>query len=301
MRLIFFSASDFGLRCLESILKLDKIQIVGVVTVCNNIVISNKKKMENIHYVSFDNIAVKYKIPILYIDGKMGQEKYIQWIKNKRPDFGLAAGWYKKIPQSILNIPPKGLAGIHGSLLPQYRGGAPLVWAMIQGEESTGVSLFYFTEGIDEGDIIAQRSFKIYDNDYIHDVYNRMERYSFEMLKEELPKIADGKMNAWKQNFSGQTKVWPMRNPDDGLINWSQSAEQIYNFIRAQSKPYPGAFTYINNRKVYIWRSKPVSHIENIRMMDREFRSLIDLEATTSFAVTTGQGILEISDFSCEK
>lgn len=301
MRIIFFSASNFGLACLKVISKIEEIQIVGIVTTLNDIIITNGKRMENIHHVLFDEEADKYGIPILHISGSMEQKEYIQWMEEKKMDFGLAIGWYKKIPKVILDIPKKGLAGIHGSLLPQYRGGAPLVWAMIQGEKMTGVSLFYFTEGIDEGDIIAQRSFEIKYSDYISDIYKRMEWHAIEILKTELPNISNNTINTWKQPVSEPIKVWPMRSPEDGIINWEQSAEQIYNFIRAQSRPYPGAYTYMNHTKVHIWKSKVIESIGNNELNHCKCGDMIKCETGFGFLAVTGSGILKVEDYTIDE
>jgi methionyl-tRNA formyltransferase len=178
--------------------------------------------------------------------------KYTGTVMDIKPDLILAIGWYYMIPDQMMKLAGKGAIGIHGSLLPKYRGNAPFVWAMINGEKETGISLFYFEKGIDEGDIIAQKKIPIGEKETIRDILNKARGSSVEILLEYLPKIADGTAPRIPQDNS-QATLFPKRTPDDGLIDWSWDAKRIHDFIRAQTKPYPGAFTYINNKKVIIW------------------------------------------------
>ena len=156
------------------------------------------------------------------------------------------------IPDAILKLAKKGAMGIHGSLLPKYRGNAPFVWAMINGEKETGVSLFYFEKGIDEGDIVARKEFPIEENETIKDVLEKARTASVDILLEYLPMIANGTAPKIPQDHS-QATIFPKRTPEDGLIDWSWNAKRIKDFIRAQTKPYPGAFTIINNKKIVLW------------------------------------------------
>jgi methionyl-tRNA formyltransferase len=156
------------------------------------------------------------------------------------------------LPGKIRKLTPKGCVGIHASLLPKYRGGAPINWAIINGEKKSGISLFYLGDGVDNGDIISQRSFPISDTDSCKEVYDKATRVSIEILKIALPKLAAGTANRIPQNESEAT-WFPQRNPSDGRIDWRWNGRTIYNFIRAQTKPYPGAFTYLRHEKITIW------------------------------------------------
>lgn len=134
----------------------------------------------------------------------------------------------------------------------EIQGGAPLVWAMINGERSAGTTLFFMDGGVDSGDIIAQRRFKIFKTDTIADVYKRANENALQMLEESLPLLEQGAVRRVPQDDSKATH-FPQRFPEDGLINWSKPVSDIKNFIRAQTRPYPGAFTRINGKKVVIW------------------------------------------------
>ncbi len=253
MRIVFFGASELGYDCCESIIQAG-MDVVGVFTIEQNFKISYSpdKPVKNYLFKDFGQLGKEYNIPVFTINGDL--KDYYEELKELKPDFILAVGWYYMIPPKMLNLAVKGGGGIHGSLLPKYRGNAPFVWAMINGESETGVSFFYFSDGVDTGDIIAQERFRIANEDTIANVLYNAKQASIKILSEHLPLIANGTADRLKQNHSNAT-YYPKRSPEDGEINWNWNSEQIRNFIRAQTKPYPGAFTIINGKKITIWEA----------------------------------------------
>ena len=145
--------------------------------------------------------------------------------------------------------------GLHASLLPAYSGGAPLVWSIINGEKKTGISFFIMEEEIDSGNLIAQKETPINFYDTIAILYKRIEQLGIEILVEQLPKIVKGEAIYTPQDNTNRT-IYPQRKPEDGKINWHNTAYEIYNFIRAQTKPYPCAFSFLKNTKLKILDSK---------------------------------------------
>lgn len=251
MKIVFFGASELGYDCCESLIK-EGHQVVTIFTIEQEFKISYSPDapVKNYLFKDFRQLGDKYNIPTYVINGDL--KDYYQQLKNIQPDFILAIGWYYMIPQKMLGLAVKGGAGIHASLLPKYRGNAPLVWAIINGEKETGISFFYFSEGTDEGDIIAQETFLIEETDTIKDVLEKAKNASLQILRDYIPQIAINTAPRIKQDHSKAT-VYPKRCPDDGLINWDWDVKRIKNFIRAQTKPYPGAFTYIGGKRVTIW------------------------------------------------
>lgn len=154
------------------------------------------------------------------------------------------------IPECLRMVAPA--VGLHASLLPDYSGGAPLVWAMINGERQTGITLFQMSDGVDDGPIYGQVATEISASDTIATLYARIEGLGLLLLREYLPRIAQGGAKPHVQ-YEENRRVFPQRCPDDGVIDWGQSATKVYDFIRAQTKPYPGAFSFIHGRKVIIW------------------------------------------------
>jgi methionyl-tRNA formyltransferase len=192
-------------------------------------------------YADLHKICEENSIPLIVLTSSENYsiKRYVNEIQSIKPDIILAIGWYYKIPKSILDIPKYGTWGIHASLLPKYAGGAPLVWAIINGEKETGVTLFRLDEGMDSGDIIYQKKFIIKQQDTIKEVYNKAIKVSKEIL---IKALKDPDNIVFKPQDKNKLEYWPQRSPENGLIDFSRPGIEIYNFIRAQVPPYPGAF-----------------------------------------------------------
>lgn len=213
-------------------------------------------KVKNSNYANLKDIADNYSIPIFEVESKAGMrlENYQDHISEMGIELLLVLGWYYMIPRSVREILLYGAWGIHASLLPKYAGGAPLTWAIINGEQETGVTLFRMDDGVDDGDIIAQESFEIAFDDTIKDVYLKAERASKTVLSNTLGDI--GAIEFTPQDKS-RIEVFPQRSPDDGEIDWNLPARDLYNFIRAQSSPYPGAFVRtVDGKKLIIEKAR---------------------------------------------
>jgi methionyl-tRNA formyltransferase len=179
-------------------------------------------------------------------------EKYL-------PQLCLVVGWYWILKKEVLDLVPSGWLGIHASLLPAYRGGAPLVWAIINGEKFSGVSLFYFDEGMDSGDIVAQKQFSISATDSIKNVLDKATENSINLISENYLTLLEGKTKRYAQDHT-QATYFPMRTPEDGRINWNWENKYIYNFIRAQTHPYPGAYCFLpNQKKMNVWKAEIIN------------------------------------------
>lgn len=160
----------------------------------------------------------------------------------------VVAGWYWIVRSD--ELAKRRFVGIHHSLLPQYRGGSPLVWAMIEGQTEVGTSIFTLTERADEGPIWAQSGIPVQDGDYISDVVARCDTEGLRLL----PVVFDPAAVATNQDHERAT--WrPQRRPADGEIDWSRPAEEVVRWIRAQSRPYPGAFARSHHQRIMIWRA----------------------------------------------
>jgi methionyl-tRNA formyltransferase len=264
MRIAFFGATKVGYNCCKQLIEMGQ-DIVGIFTMPREFFISysKEKPIDNILYEDFHKLAKEYRIPIVEIIKKMSSHEYIETLKRWMPDFILVIGWYYLVPKVIRDMAPLGCAGIHASLLPRYAGGAPLVWAIIRGEQESGASLFYFDDGVDTGDIIAQEKIEIGLNDTIKTVYSKAEDAMLKLLKENIPKIENGIAPRIKQDLTHRT-VFPQRKPEDGLIDWGSPSLDIYNFIRAQTSPYPGAFTFAKGQMLTIWEAKLYDFTESI-------------------------------------
>ena len=212
---------------------------------------SSEKKIKNTNYANLKFIADRYEIAYYEVDSSNKKlHDYNEIIKEMNLDLLLVLGWYYMIPKKTRDLTTYGAWGIHASLLPKYAGGAPLNWAIINGEKETGVTLFRMEDGVDDGDIIEQRSYSIEYEDTIKEVYAKATIASKEILKNVLN-------NMDTVIFTSQNKknieVYPQRKAEDGEVDLSKSSIEIYNFIRAQSSPYPGAFIKtIDGKKIIL-------------------------------------------------
>lgn len=251
MKIVFIGASAFGFECLLTIHEIASIEVAGVISNEQTFSISyNKQGVTNVLYRDFNDYCEAHNVPFYRLKENMKEDGLFSFLEQTKPDLLVVIGWYHMIPKQLLE--KYTFTGIHASLLPNYSGGAPLVWAIINGEENTGLTYFYFDQGVDSGDIIAQKEITIDTDDTIKTVYAKVEVEAKNILNEYLPLLADGKAPRIKQDES-KRQIYPQRNPADGLIDWTWDNRKIKNFIRAQTKPYPGAFTIINNKKVTIW------------------------------------------------
>jgi len=254
-----FMASTYGLECYRAIKEIEDAEIVGILTTPPRFVLKyekdKKKEMNNAIYREVMAEKEINHMPV-YVTDKMNDEKSVSAIRGWSPDLIVVSGWYHIIKEEILEIPPKGIIGLHASLLPHYRGGAPLVWQLINGEKKAGITLFYMERGTDTGDVIGQSEVVIEEEDDISTLYKKVGDKGIELLQNYLPQIAEERAPRKQQTDVERYRVYPQRKAEDGRIDWSGNARDIYNFVRAQTKPYPGAFSTYNGQPVSIWKCR---------------------------------------------
>ncbi|MBM3145494.1 MAG: methionyl-tRNA formyltransferase [Chloroflexi bacterium] len=259
MKAVLLSSTTFGRRCLEEgILNASNVRVTGILTTPREIEISYSDKPVEINtHAKFDDLADRIGCDVVSMTGKMDSQNYLQYLHQWAPDLLLVLGWYYMIPRKVRESAQAGCVGIHASLLPKYRGGAPIPWAIINGETETGVTFFHFGDGVDDGDIIAQKRFPITSQDTVATIYEKATSSSIVILREYLPKLATRTAPRIQQDHN-QATYFPQRSPEDGLIDWSWDAKRIRDFIRAQTRPYSGAFTYLEGKRITIWDADAV-------------------------------------------
>ena len=173
-------------------------------------------------------------------------------------DLIVVMGWRTLISDRVLTAARHGAVGLHESLLPAYRGFAPVNWAVINGEAETGVTLFYLTAtGVDNGDVVAQARIPIGQHDTAHDIYRRTARASLELLQAHFDALLAGTANRTPQDETLATYTCA-RTPEDGRITWSSATRTIHDLVRGLAHPYPGAFSYYDGKKYRIWSGRSV-------------------------------------------
>lgn len=209
------------------------------------------RKYENSNFTDLGAIAELFSIPSYVVDSREGRtlRNYTDVIKKIAPDLILVLGWYYMVPKTIRDLAVHGALGIHASLLPDYAGGSPLVWAIINGETRTGITMFRMEDGVDDGDILAQSEIPIEIADTIGSLYQKVIDRSKVMLLTEIAKIHNN-THQFKPQDKDRIHPLPIRTPTDGLVIWNQVPMSLYNFVRAQTKPYPCAFSYLAGCKI---------------------------------------------------
>ena len=177
-----------------------------------------------------------------------------QMISSIEPDLIVVGEYHFLLKKKIIDIPRLGAINMHGAPLPRYRGAHPINWMIINGETEGAVTCHYITEGLDNGDIIGQYTFPILDTETAYDVRPKIEAAGQRLLVDVLRRFkAEGKVVGVPQDES-KAFYTPPRKPEDGLIDWNVPPKRVYDFVRALTKPYPGAFAWIDDKKVYLWR-----------------------------------------------
>lgn len=249
MKCVVFAYHNIGCAGVEALLK-NGYEISAIFTHKDN-------PQENIWFDSVAELGCRYGIPV-YAPESVNHPIWTGRIKSMAPDMLFSFYFREMLSDEILSLPKFGAVNLHGSLLPKYRGRVPLNWALINGEKEAGVTLHYMTSRADAGDIIDQEAFAITDRDDIKSVFAKAVNAAEVVLARSLPRLAAGTAERRPQNSAEATK-FPGRKPADGEIFWSNSAESIRNLVRAVTRPYPGAFTFMGDRKAYIWEAELVS------------------------------------------
>ncbi|MDO4813840.1 MAG: methionyl-tRNA formyltransferase [Gemella sp.] len=206
-------------------------------------------------------LAEKHSIEVLQPEKIATDDYTYKKLLDVQPDIIITAAYGQIVPEKILEIPEHKCINVHGSLLPKLRGGAPIQYSILEGHEKTGVTIMYMVKRLDAGDIISQVEFDILENDNFQTVHDRMSLAGSDLLKETLPKIFSGDITPIEQDESLVTFASNITR-DDERIDWSSSAREIFNKVRAFD-PVPGAFTHLNNQVFKIWRVEIVENIES--------------------------------------
>lgn len=241
MRVLFIGSKSLGLRLVTEMCRYQA--PMAVVTIDDR---DDTRSVFN----DLQKLAAEKNLPFHVARNRKHSEELFREL---RPDLCFAGYWYWLISGELVQSVP--YIGMHPSLLPRLRGGSPLVWAMITGDTTVGFSFFSLTAAMDDGPIWAQESIEVGPDEYIGDVLKRFEAKAAETMRELYPAVLNGQAKPREQDHSRATYC-VMRLPTDGLIDWSQSAERVFNFIRAQSYPYPGAYTYMGEKPVKVWRAR---------------------------------------------
>ena len=230
---------------------------------------------ENIWFASVPDLCRELSIPCV-CPRDPNQYGWIDRIKKTRPDIIFSFYYRSMLKKEILSVPPLGAYNLHGSYLPEYRGRCPVNWVIIKGERTTGVTLHEMVEKPDAGAIVDQKRVDISHEDTALTLFRKLEAAADAMLAGILPRMANRDIPKMPMDIS-KGSYYGGRKPEDGRIFWDRPAEEIYNLIRAVTRPYPGAFGFLGDDMITFWRAAPVDGItlDAGRMVLREDMPLI--------------------------
>jgi methionyl-tRNA formyltransferase len=280
VRVLVFGYHDIGVACLQELLD-QRANVVAVVT-------HRDDPGERIWFGSAKDLAAGHGIPVHTPDDP-NEPVFLAEVRRLRPDILFSFYYRRLLSQALLDIPKMAAINLHGSLLPKYRGRVPLNWVLVNGETQTGVTLHHMDAKADHGDIIAQRPVSIAIEDTALTLSRKLTAAARALFAETYPWIAAGRAPRFPQDHAAAT-VCRRRTPEDGLINWFDSAWRIYNLIRAVTHPFPGAFTFWGMRKVFLWSARP----PDARAAPAPPGTVLGVDSQGGLEVATGDGVLEV-------
>ena len=293
--ILFMWTPDFAEESLKSIDKAG-FNILGVVTN------PDKPKGRGMKMVSspVKEYALEKNIPVYQPIKVRNNPEFIEEVRKMNPDVICVVAYGKILPEELLKIPKLGCINVHGSLLPKYRGAAPIQWAVINGDKKTGITTMYMDVGMDTGDMILKKEVDIGGNETTGELWDRLAKIGAELLVETLNKIEDGTAPREKQgeNFT----MAPMLNKEMSKIDWeNQSAIQIKNLVRGLN-PIMGAYCYLNDKKIKFWKVDVVNKFESeIKAINKlENGTVLIADPKEGLFIKTKEGILEVLEIQGE-
>jgi len=248
MKIVFMGTPQFAVPILQTLAN-SKHKVLSAVTQPDR----PKGRGHGVVFSPVKDYAISQNIPVMQPEKVRGNEAFKEEITALGADVFVVVAYGQILPQSILDIPALGCVNIHASLLPKYRGAAPMQHAILNGETETGITIMYMDKGMDTGDMILKKTLAIEATDRFEDVHNKMAEISCECIMEALAQIEAGTAARKPQNNEEATYA-PMLKKQDGKIDWNRNTNEIINQIRALD-PWPGTYTEIDGQILKIWEA----------------------------------------------
>ena len=299
MKIIFMGTPDFAESSLKAIYEA-KHQILAVVTNPDKPSGRGMKLTQS----PVKQFALEKNIPVYQPQKIRGNEEFINQIKTLNPDIICVVAYGKILPQEILDIPSKGCINVHGSLLPQYRGAAPIQWSVINGDKVTGVTTMYMDAGMDTGDMILKEKIQIGEDETTGEIWGKLAQIGGRLLVETLDKIEKGEATRTKQgdNFT----MAPMLSKEDAKIDFeNMTAVQIKNLVRGLN-PIMGAYAYWDSKKIKIWKVQAIEEESleelnvNIDIQNNKAGTVIVSDSKMGLYIKAKEGIVKVLEIQGE-
>lgn len=292
LKIVFMGTPEFAVASLDALL-LAECNVAAVVTAPDKPAGRGMKLSES----AVKKYAVEKGLKILQPE-KLKNPDFINELKSLQADVQIVVA-FRMLPEIVWNMPSMGTINLHGSLLPDYRGAAPINWAVINGERQTGVTTFKLQHEIDTGNVLLQKSFDIGENETAGEVHDKMKIIGAELLVETIKNLADDSLKEMPQlpthdsRLATEIKSAPKIHTETCKIDWSKTVDEVHNLIRGLS-PYPGAFTFLHNKMLKIYRSKK----EYVKPAQAVGEVLSDNKTFLKFAC--GNGYINVAELQLE-
>lgn len=302
MRIVFMGTPDFSVPCLEILIE-NGYEVAGVVTQPDRPV---GRKQSELQAPPVKQSALGHGVPVILQPEKVKTPEFADEIRALAPDLIVTVAYGRILTKAVLDIPALGCINVHGSLLPGYRGAAPVQWAIINGESVTGITTMFMDEGMDTGDMLLKREVTITPDMTYAELYEKLKTLGAATLLETLRKLEAGTLKRIPQNHAEATTVSIMKK-DTGLIDWNKSALEIHNLVRG-TNPWPGAFTYYKGGRLKIWKTKLLTADDPVAADIRssnaggegQVHGKISRILGDSLVIATGSGLLKVIEVQFE-
>lgn len=286
LRIIFMGTPEFAVPSLEALVSAG-CQVVGVLTAPDK----PQGRGQELKGPPVKEYAIKHGIPVLQ-PANLKSADFLQALRSYKADLQVVVA-FRMLPESVWNMPRLGTFNLHASLLPQYRGAAPINWAIINGEKETGVTTFFLRHEIDTGNIIFQEKEPIQDEDDAGSLYDRLMVRGANLVLKTVKAIEAGTVVPVEQPISGSLKPAPKIFKETCAINWHHTSEAIRNFVRGLS-PYPGAWTRLGEKvyKIYRLEVLPPNAGNRAHVWESDNKTMLRFR--------TGDGWVSVTDFQPE-
>lgn len=275
LRIIFIGTPDFAVASLQALVEAGA-NIVAVITAPDKPAGRGKK----IHQPAVKEYAIEQGLTVLQPE-RLKNPDFLKELAAYKADLQVVVA-FRMLPEAIWNMPPMGTINVHGSLLPQYRGAAPINWAIINGEKESGVTTFKLKHEIDTGDILLQKRVPILDSDNVGSLYNKLMKEGADLLVDTIQGLAEGTLEEVPQATLAvdELKSAPKIFKPDTLIDWNKGVKDIHNLIRGMS-PYPAAYTHIQDKflKIYTAHYEEVQHDAEVGSFDTDGKTYLKFAA----------------------
>lgn len=281
MKVVFMGTPEFAVPTLQAL--IDHHQVIGVVTQPDK----QRGRGKKVQFPPVKEKAVEYDLPV-YQPVKAREEEFVSVLRDLNPDVIVVVAYGQILPESILNIPKYGCINVHGSLLPKYRGAAPIQWSVLDGEEKTGITTMYMEKGLDTGDMIDKVELTLDPKETAGSLHDKLMVMGADLLLETLEKLENGTAVRTKQDDSLSCYA-KMLTKDMGQVDFSKSAVEIERLIRGLN-PWPSAYTSMDGKIMKLWDADVTPYDG-----DAEPGTIVDV-TKEAIVAATGEGALALKE-----